>query len=96
MKQVMMIQRVGDRDKVVYSIKPYAFAILANEQSKCQKVIEIVYERVQDVSVSERSEWGGALNTDICPTISCSSWQNNCFLIEIEYEQQEADETPLR
>ena len=56
MKQVMMIQRVGDRDKVVYSIKPYAFAILANEQSKCQKVIEIVYERVQDVSVSERSE----------------------------------------
>ena len=32
---------------------------------------------------------GGVLNTDICPTISCSSWQNNCFLIEIIYEQQE-------
>ena len=32
---------------------------------------------------------GGVLNTDICPTISCSSWQNNCFLIEITYEQQE-------
>lgn len=42
------------------------------------------------------NEGGGVLNTDICPTISCSSWQNNCFLIEIEYEQQEADETPLR
>jgi hypothetical protein len=27
---------------------------------------------------------GGVLNTDICPTISCSSWQNNCFLIEID------------
>lgn len=27
---------------------------------------------------------GGVLNTDVCPTISCSSWQNNCFLIEIE------------
>lgn len=27
---------------------------------------------------------GGVLNTDICPTISCSSWQHNCFLIEIE------------
>lgn len=32
---------------------------------------------------------GGVLDIDICPTISCSSWQNNCFLIEIEYEQQE-------
>lgn len=30
---------------------------------------------------------GGVLNTDICPTISCSSWQNNCFLIEIEDER---------
>lgn len=27
---------------------------------------------------------GGVLNTEICPTISCSSWENNCFLIEIE------------
>ena len=29
---------------------------------------------------------GGVLSTDVCPTISCSSWQNNCFLIEIEDE----------
>jgi hypothetical protein len=36
----------------------------------------------------------GVLNTDICPTISCSSWQNNCFLIEIEDEQQETDTAP--
>ena len=27
---------------------------------------------------------GGVLDTDICPTISCSSWENNCFLIEID------------
>ena len=39
---------------------------------------------------------GGILQVRVCPTISCSSWQNNCFLIEIEYEQQEADETPFR
>lgn len=29
---------------------------------------------------------GGVLNVDYCPTISTSSWQNNCFLIEIKYE----------
>lgn len=27
---------------------------------------------------------GGILKTEICPTISASSWENNCFLIEIE------------
>ena len=27
---------------------------------------------------------GGVLKTDTCPTISSSSWQTNCFLIEIE------------
>lgn len=26
---------------------------------------------------------GGILKTEICPTISTSSWENNCFLIEI-------------
>lgn len=26
---------------------------------------------------------GGVLDVEICPTISCSSWENNCFLIEI-------------
>lgn len=30
---------------------------------------------------------GGVLDVEICPTISCSSWENNCFLIEI-YEEQ--------
>lgn len=34
---------------------------------------------------------GGVLNTEICPTISTSSWENNCFLIEI-YDGQEADD----
>jgi DNA (cytosine-5)-methyltransferase 1 len=27
---------------------------------------------------------GGVLNTEICPTISTSSWENNCFLIETD------------
>lgn len=27
---------------------------------------------------------GGILNTEICPTISTSSWENNCLLIEME------------
>lgn len=29
---------------------------------------------------------GGVLKVQCCPTISTSSWENNCFLIEIEYE----------
>jgi hypothetical protein len=28
---------------------------------------------------------GGMLDVTECPTISTSSWQNNCFLIEIEW-----------
>ena len=36
---------------------------------------------------------GGVLNTDVCPTISCSSWQNNCFLIEIEDEDIHSKES---
>ena len=28
---------------------------------------------------------GGVLDVEVCPTISTSSWQNNCFLIEIDY-----------
>lgn len=35
---------------------------------------------------------GGVLNTEICPTISTSSWENNCFLIEIE----ECDSTEVK
>lgn len=27
---------------------------------------------------------GGILKTEICPTISTSSWENNCFLVEME------------
>lgn len=27
---------------------------------------------------------GGVLNTQVCPTISCSSWENNCLLLEME------------
>lgn len=33
---------------------------------------------------------GGILKTEICPTISTSSWENNCFLIEImQYKGKE-------
>lgn len=42
-KEYVMTQRVGDRDKVNYSFRPYAFTILSNSQSKCQKVIEYIY-----------------------------------------------------
>ena len=36
-------------------------------------------------SINTREEQirGGVLNTQTCPTISCSSWEHNCFLIEI-------------
>ena len=39
MKQRMM-QRVGDMDKVCWSIKEIAFTLTANAQSKVQLVIE--------------------------------------------------------
>lgn len=43
-KEYMIFQRVGDRDKVAYSFKPYAFTIAANPMSdRMQKVIEYVY-----------------------------------------------------
>lgn len=46
MKEFLIIQRVGDRDKEAYSIKPYAFTIPSNPMSdRIQKVIEICYER---------------------------------------------------
>lgn len=32
---------------------------------------------------------GGVLNIEYCPTISTSSWQNNCLLIEINYEDKD-------
>lgn len=37
---------------------------------------------------------GGVLNTEICPTISTSSWENNCFLIEIQDGQETDDPAP--
>lgn len=36
---------------------------------------------------------GGILNTEICPTISTSSWENNCLLIEEMTETQETATT---
>jgi hypothetical protein len=57
MKEFLMVQRVGDRDKVAYSIKPYAFTIPANPMSdRVQLVLEIESYGIQNVSVSERSE----------------------------------------
>ena len=44
MKHYKMINRVGDRDKVAWSIKPYAFTIPANPMSdRVQLVLEIEY-----------------------------------------------------
>ena len=37
---------------------------------------------------------GGVLNTEICPIISTSSWENNCFLIEIHDGQETDDPAP--
>lgn len=36
---------------------------------------------------------GGVLNVDVSPTISTSSWENNCLLIEI-YEQENICDSP--
>ena len=45
MKDYRIIQRVGDRDKISYSVKPYAFTIPTNPMSdRIQKVIEYVYD----------------------------------------------------
>lgn len=32
---------------------------------------------------------GGVLNTEICPTISTSSWEHNCLLIELDANNQQ-------
>lgn len=49
MKEYLITQRVGDRDKVCYSIKPHAFTIPTNPMSdRIQQVVEIVYERISD------------------------------------------------
>jgi hypothetical protein len=57
MKEFLMVQRVGDRDKVAYSIKPYAFTIPANPMSdRVQLVLEIESYGIQNVSVPKRSK----------------------------------------
>ena len=44
-KEYTIVQRVGDRDKVAYSFKPYAFTIPSNPMSdRMQMVIELCYE----------------------------------------------------
>ena len=32
---------------------------------------------------------GGVLNIEYCPTISRSSWENNCLLVEIKEDERE-------
>jgi len=45
----MMIQRVGDRDKVAWSIKDFAFTIASNPMSdRVQLVIEINEDNNRD------------------------------------------------
>ena len=34
---------------------------------------------------------GGMLDIEYCPTISCSSWENNCFLVEIKDDESDED-----
>lgn len=54
MKEYLIIQRVGDRDKTAYSIKDYAFTISSNPMSdRLQKVIELIYER--DLRIEQKS-----------------------------------------
>ena len=37
---------------------------------------------IQNVPIPQGVNKGGILNIEYCPTISRSSWQNNCLLIE--------------
>ena len=39
---------------------------------------------------------GGVLDIDYCPTISCSSWENNCLLVEIENKDDIQDDSEGR
>jgi len=52
----LMIQRVGDRDKVCWSVKEYAFTIPANPMSdRVQMVLEI-YEEDSGIQHQETAE----------------------------------------
>lgn len=55
------------------------------------KIIEVDYDEQDDrefkfYQYPRGVNPGGVLKVQCCPTISTSSWENNCFLIEIEYE----------
>lgn len=55
------------------------------------KIIEVDYDESDDrefkfYQYPRGVNPGGVLKVQCCPTISTSSWENNCFLIEIEYE----------
>lgn len=55
------------------------------------KIIEVDYDEPDDrefkfYQYPRGVNPGGVLKVQCCPTISTSSWENNCFLIEIEYE----------
>ena len=39
---------------------------------------------------------GGILDIEYSPTISCSSWQNNCLLVEIEDNNDIQDDSEGR
>ena len=52
-KDFVMIQKVGDRDKTAFSIKPYAFTIPCNPMSdRVQMVIE--YEEQETETAAYR------------------------------------------
>ena len=47
-----MIQRVGDRDKIAWSVKEYAFTVAANPMSdRVQLVLEVWEDEEKDVCV---------------------------------------------
>lgn len=56
MRDVMMIQRVGDRDKESWSVKGYAFTVPANPMSdRIQMVVEI-YDEDSGIQHKEAAE----------------------------------------
>lgn len=53
------------------------------------KLIDVVYVDDREYKFYQYPRGvnpGGILKVEHCPTISTSSWENNCFLIEYEYE----------
>lgn len=57
---IKVIQRVGDRDKVAYSIKDIAFTVPANPMSdRVQMIIEIYDDKVQTAKAKDGDGMGG-------------------------------------